>query len=180
MPARVIEATGNQIAHTLPAHVGKIHWRAGFVLALGHGVLGLDDRAAGPVSAEIALPPDGRKLSGLPPSVSLDHPAIAHKRSLGQVFDPEHVCELFTKKSRFVLLDWSKACAARQLKSLPAVNFSVCASMAYLAFRGDSDHGPGSDLKLAGFPTNPIPPACHTCGVTGGPGSSASFRGRLY
>ena len=36
MPAGIVEAIGDQIVHALPAHIGEIHRRAGFVLALGH------------------------------------------------------------------------------------------------------------------------------------------------
>ena len=38
VPARVIQAIGHERAHALPAHVRQIHGRAGFVLALGHGL----------------------------------------------------------------------------------------------------------------------------------------------
>jgi hypothetical protein len=47
-------------------------------------------------------------------------------------------CGLFTKKYRFILLVWSKACCNETTKSLLAVNFSVCESIAYLAFSDDS------------------------------------------
>jgi hypothetical protein len=47
MPARVVEAIGDQTAHALAPHVGEVHWRAGFVLALGHGGARQKCQAAG-------------------------------------------------------------------------------------------------------------------------------------
>ena len=137
-----VEAIGDQAPHALPPHIGEIHWRAGFVLALGHGVLIRNDRRRECILPTIPAAWWQKPAKVALPTLSLDHPAMAYKRPLGQVFDPEHICELFTKKSRFVLLVWSKACAARELKSSLPVNFSVCKSRAYLAFRGDSDHVP--------------------------------------
>jgi hypothetical protein len=39
MAARLVEAIDGKPAHALPAHICQVHRRAGFVLALGHGVL---------------------------------------------------------------------------------------------------------------------------------------------
>jgi hypothetical protein len=77
MPARVVEAIGDQTAHALAPHVGEVHRRAGFVL--GHGVLVRNARRR--VTAATLLP---RRLVaagviGTVADASLDHPAIAHK-----------------------------------------------------------------------------------------------------
>ena len=37
VPARIIQAIGDQVVHALPAHVGQVHRRAGWVADLHHG-----------------------------------------------------------------------------------------------------------------------------------------------
>jgi hypothetical protein len=68
--------------HPLAAHVCQIHHRAGFVLALGHGVLGRN-ASGGYVTLVLRKRPAAWwqqvSLHSLP-TLSLDHPAIAHKQ----------------------------------------------------------------------------------------------------
>jgi len=76
--AGVVEAIRNEATDALSSHIAEVHRRAGFVLALGHGVLVRNDRRR--VGSRNAPPPGGSGCHRTVADASLDHPEIAYKR----------------------------------------------------------------------------------------------------